>query len=177
MKTIKTISKFAMIAFIALATSCSKDDVRTPVIPLLPQQNADSFITAKVDGSEFSTFIFGTSTAGCNKFGNGQGGFIVTILGATLAGDSIVVTLDNITATGTYNVNNSTDSFLAFTPNNDSSTTFTTAECESASGTIIVTVLDATHVEGTFVFTGKNNDNCSSQKVISEGVFKGTFPQ
>ncbi len=162
-----------MFAFVAVAASCSKNDDNNPVVPNPQPPTADTFVTAKVDGNGFSSFILGTSAAVCTKAGD-----LIGINSADLVGNSMAIALYGITATGTYNVNRDTDTFLAWTPDGaNAQTTYSTTGCDGATGTIVIDVIDAVHVEGSFVFTGIDVDNCTTSHVITEGKFKGTFPQ
>jgi hypothetical protein len=174
MKTLQTIGKSLVIAasFFAVA-SCGGDDDPAPA-PVVPVPANTSFVTGKVDGSPFTSLIFGTSTASCSKGGSGADSF-VTILGADLSANSITVFLKGSLAVGTYTVNNTTESLLNYSPGSGERA-YSTGECESASGTITVTVSDATHIEGTYSFVGKDPENCGATKTITEGVFKGVYP-
>jgi len=174
MKTIQTFGKLFIAASIILLSSCSSDDNNnTPVTPIPVQANS-SFVQGKIDGASFSSFIFGTSAASCSRSGTGADA-IITILGADMTANSITVHLHGIAAVGSYTVNSSTDSLLNYSPGSGDFA-YATGACDGASGTINVTVVDATHIEGTFSFVGKDAENCSATKTITEGTFKGVFP-
>ncbi|MFT3793804.1 hypothetical protein [Flavobacterium sp.] len=179
MKTLQTLTKFSFIALALLMLSCNKDDDNnnnnvTP--PVTNNPNSDSYVTGKVDGADFSSFIFGTSMAQCTKVGSGPDQ-LISILGGDMSANNITIALYGINATGTYSVNNTTNSFLNYTPGSGG-VAYSTAECEGASGTITVTYIDNLKVEGTFSFTGIDTENCSGgSKTVTEGSFRGTFPR
>lgn len=176
MKTMKSIAKLSLVVLSACLLSCSKDDDNAEAFtpPVATNPNNASYVTAKVDGSDFSSIIFGTSTAQCTRVSPGPEQ-LITILGGDMSANNITVTLYGISATGTYNVNNTTNSFLNFTPGSGG-VAYATSECEGASGTITVTHIDNVKVEGTFSFTGIDTENCSGgRKTITEGSFRGTY--
>lgn len=168
-------------SFIALAmvlVSCNKDDGDDAVAPIPTPSNPNnsSYITGKVDGADFSTIIFGTSTATCNRVNPGAEQMI-TILGGDLAANSITITLWNVTTTGEYTVNSETNSFLNYSPGSGGVAYATSADCPNATGRINVTYIDNTKVEGTFSFTGVDTENCGGgTKTVTEGSFRGTYP-
>ncbi len=175
-KTLKSITRLSFIAFSLCLLSCSKDDDDQPVLtpPVTTNPTNASYVTAKVDGNNFSSIIFGTSTAQCTRVSPGPEQ-LITILGGDMAANNITVTLYGISATGTYTVNNTTDSFLNYTPGSGG-VAYATSECEGASGTITVTHIDNAKVEGTFSFTGIDTENCSGgSKTVTEGSFRGTY--
>lgn len=175
MRKFQNIGKSFIIAagFLAIV-SCSKDDDNNTPVPVAPVPANSSFVTGKVDGSPFSSIIFGTSTASCTKGGSGNDSFM-TILGGDLSANSISIVLMGSLSVGTYNVNNTTDSLLNYSPSTGSEA-YSTGSCDGASGRITVTVSDATHIEGTYSFVGKDTDNCSATKTITEGTFRGIYP-
>jgi len=176
MKTLQTVGKSLLVASLIFLASCNKDDDAPAIYNPVAPANA-SYVTAKVDGADFSTLVFGTSTASCSRSGSGSNNQI-TILGADLSANSITIALFGVTATGTYTVNNTTDSVLNYSPGSGE-IAYTTGICQAGTGTIIVTALDETHIEGTFSFTGKDGENCGDNggiKTVTQGVFKGVFP-
>ena len=173
MKTVKTIAQtFFIAASLLLLNSCNKDDDNpTPYAPVVPANT--SFVTAKVNGASFTTLIFGTSTASCSRSGTGTSAMI-TILGGDMAANSITIFLDGNVGVGTQTVNMTTNSLLNYSPGSGDQA-FSTGNCVGATGTINITVSDATHIEGTFSFEGKTED-CSLSKTVTQGTFKGVFP-
>ncbi len=172
MKTFNSISKLALVFFVAVITSCSKDDdnssTPTPVTP------SGSYITAKVDGADFSSIIFGVSTATANRIGTGEDTLIM-VLGGDLATNSISINLLGISAPGTYALNPSLDGTTIGYVSSSAATSWDTGNCD-ASGTLTVTALDNTKIEGTFSFVGKNGENCAAAaKNITNGAFRGVF--
>lgn len=177
MNTFKSIAKLSFIAISLFFVSCGGDDDNTYYPPVGNTPNNASYITGKVDGADFSSIIFGTSTATCNVVGTGSERFI-TILGGDMSANSITVQLWNVNSTGTINVNRNTDSFLNYSPGSGGVAYATSADCDTATGTINITYIDDTKVEGTFSFTGVDTENCAGgTKTVTEGSFRGTFPQ
>jgi hypothetical protein len=169
MKTFKTLGKtLCMAAALFILNSCSHDDDNAPA-PYVPAANS-SYVKGTVEGTAFSSLV-----ASCSRTGSGADGFI-TILGGDTSANSLTVVLAGVTATGTYDVNNTTNSVLNYTPGSGG-IAYSTGECSAASGTITVTAIDATHVEGTFSFVGKDTENCDTgaTKTVSNGTFKGVF--
>jgi hypothetical protein len=170
----KTLKRIGLLAFTALSltfVSCGDTEGSGTGIEL------DTFINAKVDGSDFKTFAVGNISAGTAV----RSGNNVSVIGvAKTAHDAtesrtITIVLANITEPGTYNISNtSIGSRLAYY-DSVADTTWDTTDCEGAAGTVNVTTLSDAIIEGNFAFTGKDDDDCSSQKVITSGSFKGTF--
>jgi hypothetical protein len=175
MKTFKTFSKLVLVAFaVIISTSCNKDE-DAPAQNQVPATG--SYITAKVDGADFSTTIFGVSTATANRVGTGPNA-LIQILGADLGANNISITLVdlNIIAGQTYTLNPSLDGSVMAYVSTASGGAFGTGICEGSIGTLVVTAYDNTKIEGTFSFTGKDGENCSrTAKVITNGSFRGVF--
>jgi len=173
MKTVKTIAQtFFIAASLLLLNSCNKDDDNPTPFPVVPANT--SFITAKVNGANFTTLLFGTSTASCSRSGTGTSAMI-TILGGDMSANSITIFLDGNVGVGTQTVNITTNSLLNYSPGSGDQA-FSTGSCVGATGTINITASDETHIEGTFSFTGKETDDCSLSKTVTQGTFKGVFP-
>ena len=167
MKTLKTIAKTFFIAgILVLLNSCSKDST-TNNVPVSPN---NSFVKGKVDGASYSSLV-----ASCSRLGSGTAAAI-TILGGDATGNSITLLMVGIAAPGTYTVNNVSDSVLNYSPASGG-VAYSTGECSASSGTITVTAVDATHIQGTFSFVGKDTGNCDTgaTKTITEGSFKGIY--
>ncbi len=171
MKTFKTFSKLALVVFAVIITSCSKDDAPAQIqVPAI-----GNYITAKVDGADFSTTIFGVSTANGSRSGSGDF-TLIQVLGADINSNSIAINLLGITTTGTYTLDGNSDSVIAYTPPT-AGAAYGTGGCAGAIGTITVSYLDSAKIEGTFSFTGKDVDNCatSATKTVTNGSFRCVF--
>jgi hypothetical protein len=66
MKTLKSISKLALVVFAVVLSSCSKDSDSSSSNQATP---SGSYINARVDGASFSTTIAGVSTASGSRSG------------------------------------------------------------------------------------------------------------
>lgn len=173
MKTIKRIGLVALTALTVLITSCSGDEGGSGP----STSNLDTYVNATVAGVPFETFsIQGVSLGTASKDGS-----FVTVSGIAKASatstDSKVITiaLMNVTGTGTITLNaNSNNGVLSYF---DSATnkSWDSGNCDAGTATVNVTTLTATKIEGTFTFTGVNDDNCSDTKAVTNGTFRGTF--
>ena len=174
MKTFKTLSKLALTVFMVFMVSCSKDDPAPSTPTPLPIPSG-SYINAVVDGVNFTTNIFGVSTASGTRSGSGDLTLIQEV-GADLGGNGIAINLLGITTTGTYTLDGNSDSVIAYTTTSGTGA-FGTGGCPGATGTLIVTFLDNTKIEGTFSFIGKDVDNCatSATKTVTNGSFRCVF--
>ena len=163
MKIIKTLS----IALAFLALSCSKDNGGSNV------PSSGSYINAKIDGSSFSTTISGVSTASASRSGVGAS-TLIFVSGSNLESKNINISLYGITTTGTYTLNPSSDSVMSAVV---SGVAYSTGGCDGTTGTLKITKIDSSKIEGTFSFTGKDVDNCatSATKTITSGSFRGVF--
>lgn len=168
MKNLKTLRKITFITIAFLALSCSKDDNGgSSNIP-----SSGSYINAKINGNSFSTTISGVSTASASRSGTGSE-TLIFVIGSNIESKNINLTLYGITAPGTYTLNSDSDSVMSTV---DSGVAYSTGGC-GVSGTLKVTAIDATKIEGTFSFTGKDTDNCatSATKTVTNGSFRGVF--
>ncbi|RXR20486.1 hypothetical protein EQG63_00720 [Flavobacterium amnicola] len=174
MKKIFNIGKCIMVALTLVLSSCSNDDPAPAPAPTPIPANS-SVVTAKVNGAAFSSVIFGVSSATAQKMGTGPD-TIITVLGSNFSASSISITLHGVTATGTYTLDSTTDSVIAYTPGSGDAA-YGTGICSGVSGTVVVTSISDTKIEGTFSFTGKDGENCdtSETKTVTEGSFKGVF--
>lgn len=165
MKTFKTVRKSIFVAAsLLILASCNKDDAPAAN----PTGLTSSFVNGKVAGVSYASIV-----TTCSKTGSGSS-VVVNILGGDIAGNSLTLVLFGITAPGTYTIDNSTDSVLNYSPSTGG-IAYSTGECENATGTVTVTAYDQTHIEGTFSFIGKDPENCSASKTITEGTFKGIY--
>ncbi|SCY83595.1 hypothetical protein SAMN02927903_02555 [Flavobacterium caeni] len=164
-----------MIAFSLFLAACSSDDNNNAYVPPVGTPSNDTYVTGKVEGADFSSIIFGVSAANCQKIGSGDDQ-IVTILGSDMAANSITISLYGPITARDYTVNAGTNSFLNYSPGSGGVAFATTADCTGASGTITVTHVDDSKVEGTFSFTGVDTEDCAGgSKTITQGTFRGTY--
>ncbi len=170
-KTMKNINILKIILIFAVSsflTSCSSDSKNSNV------SSSGSNITAKIDGVSYTTVGNGTATA--SLFGSGLETRI-SFIGTDSTGNSIIISLLGITTNGTYNLNSSSDSAIEFF-DKSSDTFYGTDSCDSSTGTIIITKLTSTQIEGSFSFSGNDDLNCAAAgKNVTNGSFRGVFLQ
>ena len=168
----KNVQKFGLVAFMAFAvsltSSCSNDDDNNS-----SGGGSGSYLEAKVDGTQFKAEVQGHSTVGASRIGSGTSQ-IISVIGAVMDGSNISINLQGITAAGTYELNQDSDSVIAFTTSGGSAA-YGTGICDGATGTLKITTLNDEKIEGTFSFTGKDGENCSSSKAVTDGKFRGLF--
>lgn len=170
MKSIKLLGTALILSLSVLFSSCSSDDNNSGA------SNLDTYISASVAGQNFRTYsLAGESTGIATRFGGEINISATSVEGTTFQNaNTIVINLSGITATGTYQLNSTSDSYLAYV-DGASQKIFSTDDCEGSTGTITVTLLNDQKIEGTFTFTGKESFECSEQKVVTSGMFRGTF--
>ncbi len=171
MKKIKMTFAAVLTAVTLIATSCSSDDGGAG-----GGSNLDTYISAKVDGQTFTTF----SAAGVAASTALRANDLIQVTASSMQGtattdiNTISIALFGVTAPGTYEVGPNSDHTLAFL-DGETQLSYDTSSCSGATGTITVTTLNESKIEGTFSFTGKDDDNCSAQRVVTQGQFRGTF--
>lgn len=176
MKIVKKISLVFALAIAATISSCGGDDESAPA----PLPANGTFIMATVGGVPFSSSSNGLQAATTMSIGTGVDREII-ITGVQVDANnpanskSIIINLEGINSVGQITVNPSSDSFLDYIEaTNSASGWFSTDSCSGATGTITITEINATKIEGTFLFTAKNDD-CSLTKVVTAGSFRGVF--
>ncbi|NUY81823.1 hypothetical protein HUK80_13025 [Flavobacterium sp. MAH-1] len=164
MKKFKSIGKMAFLTLaLCFAAACSSDDAGGS------GGGSGSYLSSKVDGSNFKAEIMGQSTVVAVKNGN-----FYQVSGSNGDLKNIAIGLFNVTGEGTYEVGPDTDNVLSYLENNIS---YDTSNCSGATGTVTITNLTEEKIEGTFSFTGKDDENCSSSKTVTTGKFRGVFMQ
>lgn len=175
----KTIKKFgiALLVVTSILTSCSSDDSSGGSGFSGPATG--TFIKAKAAGSNFLA-------EGQLAVGNYSNGALV-LTGSSTTGKNIGIQLYSMTsslAVGTYNMNATQDGNvstgnLQFTDVNMSTfavTPYSSVNCDNATGTLEITFIDATKIEGTFSFVGKEvmeSEACTGgTKNITNGSFR-----
>ncbi|HEX8562516.1 MAG TPA: DUF6252 family protein [Flavobacterium sp.] len=173
LNTFKTFGKAGIIATaLFFAAACSDDDNNSSGTG----GGTDSFIEGKVDGTQFNNLeIQGNSVAVATTSGTGDARLIM-ISGSDMSQNTMSVIMLGIDAPGTYPVNPDTDTVLAYLPGGTQES-YDTSNCSNATGTLTITTINDTKVEGTFEFTGKVDENCAMSKEITSGSFRGVFLQ
>jgi hypothetical protein len=177
MKTMKQFGLALSFSVMAMLSSCSSSG----------DDNGGGF-SGPATGSFVKATANGTNVLAEGQFANGgyESGNLV-LQGMTIEGKSVNIqlyALDGTLDVGTYNVSstNTEDNYIgSLTYMEINTSTFTTASyssqiCDNASGTIEITYVDATKIEGTFNFTGKElkeNEDCSGgTRSITNGSFR-----
>lgn len=164
MKKIKFVAKTTFLALaISLAAACSSDDAGGS------GGGSGSFLTSKVDGDNFKAEVMGQSTVVAVRNGN-----FYQVSGSNAELQNISIGLFNVTDEGVFEVGPDTDNVLSYFENNVS---YDTSNCDGATGTVTITALTDEKIEGTFSFTGKDDENCTAAKSVTTGKFRGVFLQ
>lgn len=177
MKTMKKISIVLTLVLGSFLNSCSSSDDGGGGGFSGPATG--TFVKAKPGGSNF--LAEGSFASGDYSSGN------LVLTGTSSTGKSIGIqlyALDGTLEVGTYDVGALSNS-SAYTGNltyidvNTSTfavVTYNSAFCDSSTGTIEITYVDANKIEGTFSFEGKevrDGDDCSgSTKNVTNGSFR-----
>lgn len=168
----KTIYKtgLAIMAAMALLTSCSDDDGGST-----NNNTPDgAYVHATVGGEQFETVtVQGFTSVYATKTGTGDNTQMI-VAGSDMAGNSIGLTTHGITTTGTYELND-LQAVMLYTNAATEVAYDTSGDCEGTEGTLTITHLDDTKIEGTFEFVGKYDEDCSQSKTVTEGSFRGIF--
>lgn len=177
MKTIKQFGFALAIIFSLTLSSCGGSDDNGGGGFSGPATG--NFIKAKVGGSNFLSegqFAVGNYTSGA-----------MVLTGSSTTGKNIGIQLYSTTgslAVGTYNMNATQDSDIAvgsitYTDVNTSTfsvTPYNSLNCENTNGTLEITFMDATKIEGTFSFVGKEvkeDETCDGgTKNVTNGSFR-----
>lgn len=167
-------SAFAFLAAITLLISCSDDSGSSTDNGDIPETG--TYINAKVDGNLFETMsIQGFTTGAASKTGVGESTFIMVTASAQNT-NTMVVGLMGITGTGTYQLNADTETFVAFTDMNSNIAYHSSADCTGVDGEIKITHFSDEKIEGTFSYTGADDD-CTGTKNVTNGKFRGVYMQ
>lgn len=169
MKTFK--NTLVILAVILLTISCSSDSDANENNPV--PQATNYFLKAKIDG-----VLYESSTAlGVLA---GRSGDRITITSASSDNRSFNIVLSHAptNAVGTYTipVPEGADYLLKMEHGDGTTAVFSAGACSGLSGTLRITSVSATVIEGTFSFTAKRSSGCAQEaKVITEGSFKSPF--
>ncbi len=177
MKTCKQFGMVLLLSLAAFVTSCSSSD-----------SSGGGGFSGPATGTFVKAKVGGTSVLAEGQFANGgyNSGNLV-IQGVSMDGKSVniqIYALDGTLEVGTYDLsaNNSEDvvvgglSLIEVNTSTFSSATYSSNFCSSSTGSLQITFIDDTKIEGVFSFTGKevkDNDDCSGgSKTVTEGSFR-----
>jgi len=177
MKTIKQFGMALVLSLSALVTSCSSSD-----------SGGGGGFSGPTTGTFVKANVAGTAVLAEGSFANGgyNAGNLV-LQGFSLDGKSVniqIYAVDGTLDVGTYDLSTSNTedvvvgglSLIDVNTSTMTSTTYSSNICTNTTGTLTVTVSDATKIEGTFSFTGKEvkeNDDCSGgTKNVTNGSFR-----
>ena len=162
MKTFhKAFSLFSVLVALVFF-SCSKSNPDPTPTPTPPSSD---YINCKVDGVTYNSLVVtGIKTPSTFLLNSGNG------IG------SVSIALEGVTGTGTYQVDKNTSSRLIYTVQSDG-TTYNTANCTGAIGTVIVTSITPNKIMGTFNFIGKKQVCTTEVKTITDGSFSVSYHQ
>jgi hypothetical protein len=201
----KLLSLATIALFAITSISCSKSDepAPAPVNPVVvnppaptPTPTTGTFIKATTDGVPFLTgTVIGTELRALRS-APGSAEDNIALIGYNATYDAngsrrlLKIELSNITTPGTYtfagviSAGNGTRMQLTYSIQAPAPI-FTFAPYQpggpcnsSTAGTVTITAIDATKIEGTFSFTGSNFSqvvNCSDIKTVTNGSFRGVF--
>jgi len=177
MKTFNTLTKLGLAVSLVFLAACSGDDDNNTPAPGPATPNG-TYLSGKINGTSWQSLeIQGQSLAVAVSTGEGAGRLIMINGSGDMSGtDSMVINLLGINSPGTYPISPDTDSVLAYV-NTSSNTRYDTSDCSGATGTVTITTINDTKVEGTFSFVGKVDEDCAQQKTVTEGSFRGVFMQ
>lgn len=167
-------SIFAFVAATALLISCSDDDGGSTGGGNVPATG--TYINAKVGGDQFETMsIQGITTGAAAKSGSGESTYI-TISASSQDTNTMVITMVGVTETGTYQLGPDSQTFVAFADTGSDMAYHSSADCANVSGEIKVTHYSDEKIEGTFTYTGADDD-CTGTKNVTNGKFRGVYMQ
>ncbi|MGC4040292.1 MAG: DUF6252 family protein [Flavobacterium sp.] len=171
MRTIKNLGLAIVLAVTTIFTSCSSSDGDGGG----GGNAALGTITAKVGGASFTSMSAATAATHQST--------MLIIQGSDATGKAIQLMLSGVTAAGTYEISNTAGiSVIAnYTEVNVSNPMASQAwaapyENSGVAGSITITSLTDTNVQGTFNFTGKNQ-NGTDTKAVTDGSFNVNFQQ
>jgi hypothetical protein len=176
----KTLKQFGIVLTIALSTllsSCSSDS-----------DGGGGGFSGPATGTFVKAKVAGSNLLAEGSYANGgyNGGNLV-LQGFSLTGQSVNIqlyALDGALEVGTYNMSttNTEDAYVGSLSLIDinmttlTSATYSSLICNNTSGTVEITFVDATKIEGTFSFTGievREGEDCSGgTKNVTNGSFR-----
>jgi len=126
---------------------------------------AAEFLTAKVDGVDFSAMEISVTATTSNN--------VLSLVGGDSSGNTFQFAMQNYTGVGTYITgdvitNSNAMSYITVTP-----VALWTSTFDTGTGTLEVTADDGSVIEGTFEFLGYKD--ASTRILFSDGAFKANI--
>lgn len=169
MKTIKKAGIVLTMALVTILSSCGGSDDNGG-----GGSGSGGFVKAKVDGASFAAS--GQLVMGQIAEGN------FSMQGVTTAGTSIAINVfayDGTLETGVYNLSaasnndNYTGSVSYNMVSGTTATVYNSLGCDTGIGSVEITFIDATKIEGKFSFNAKNTETCQgAAKNVTAGTFR-----
>lgn len=163
MKTLKSISKVALLATSVAFVSCSRDDDPAPVVPVA----SPYYVKAKVDDGNYANSTYVTPAATLNS-----GTLMIQSSGDS--GNSMQIQIPNYAGEGTYHsgFNNLSNGYINFS-RLGAGFTYKSYTSVRGNGTVEITSVTATEIEGTFTaYAPENEEDWTEAVEITEGTFK-----
>lgn len=157
----KQFNVFLMMCIAITFVACNNDDDSD--VP--DANNAAEFLTAKVDGVDFSAMEVSVTATTSNN--------VLSLIGGDSSGNTFQMAMQNYTGVGTYITgdvvtNSNAMSYITVTP-----VALWTSTFDTGNGILEITSDDGSVIEGTFEFLGYKDP--SNRILFSEGAFKANI--
>lgn len=172
-KNLFSVALLLLVVFSSFSVSCKSDDDGEGG----GGTAAEGTITAKVNGSNFTSLEMATS----GQMVTAGGTTTLMILGSSMDQNGIALNISGLDGTGTYQIGGGANVFVnaSYTEANVSnpmnSQVWQAPYDDSVAGEISISELSETKAKGTFHFSAKNVNGDGSIKNITEGSFNVTL--
>lgn len=167
----KTLTKLTLIATFLFGSftfmSCSDDDSNSNSNG--GGNQSGEFVSAKVNGVDFASSTLFDAVGASHPNSS-----TLVVQGSDNSGKAIQIMIMNFNGTGTYNLSNMQNGQLLYTVASPF-TSYSSAAGNGAQGTVEITLVDNTKVEGNFSFTGKNPSDNTQSVTVTDGAFRANF--
>jgi hypothetical protein len=164
----KNVFKTMALAFLIVASSCSKDDdsASSP-----SGSTSTSFIKARVGDVSYDSTVNGQATV--TKVNIPIVGDQITISSAQNDGPKTLnLTFIGVTGTGTFD----TGAVVFYSPNGTNASSIGNDDsCDGVGAILVVTKYESNLIEGTFTAQLKKSDCSGAVTPVTNGSFKATF--
>jgi len=164
MKNLKLVLSMLLMSIMLFSCSSNDDDSGS---------DGGDFMTAKVNGDNFSAYTGPPDTVSYALTSNSTVGTILVIQGSESNGSAITLAIHGYDGPGVYNVSDSNGSFMQYVEIESSVPMIWQASFSTGySGTLEIVSDDDGVMEGTFSFEGLSSDQ--STKDITQGEFRAS---